>query len=358
MFYDLEPDPPGVGVNSMPRPLLELDSLQEQLRDWDACTIPWRAGLPNFARITVYDRDGRSRGHVRGWKWSDLCFNEALRTTNALDAATVLLRSDRRTQLARSVMAQGESVAARFPDRAALAGAFDAAAGSRANGVILFRLPDESDGSGWSLTQLLNLKQQTAPRLTLRRPARPEALPDERLGRRCRATSHRTGGRSRSQLCSRSGRAGGCLARSDGGRFLARRRACSHRRTEAASCANPAGDALDLLVQPHASWRPIHHRARPNSARHRSLELTLPHPQPARRRPLAPDRMKAARASLRVLFASARAPGVAYAQRTVVRGSAAHASVLPPSPAGEDVGADSKRKRPRPTEEIPSPISR
>jgi hypothetical protein len=82
MFYDLEVDPPGVGSGAAPRPFIERDVVAAQLRDWSKCRIPWRAGLPNFARLTLYNTAGKSRGHIRQWRWNDVSFNAGLVDAN------------------------------------------------------------------------------------------------------------------------------------------------------------------------------------------------------------------------------------------------------------------------------------
>ena len=169
MFYDLDADPPGVGNGAVPRLLLEQASIDAQLRDWSTCRIPWRAGLPNFARVTVYDSTGKSRGHIRGWTWNDVLFNTALRAANIVDPTTVLLRADRKTLVAQTPVDAGEHLAARLPDRATLQHASDAATQAKARGVIFFRLPDRTAPGGWSLTQLLHLDANETPRVNLRR---------------------------------------------------------------------------------------------------------------------------------------------------------------------------------------------
>lgn len=169
MFYDLEPDPPNVGHGAMPRPLIDLPEFEAQLREWNACRIPWRAGLPNFARVTVYDRAGKSRGHIRKWNWQDIVFNRALVEAGATDPSTVLLRASAATRIAGTELAEGEFLSARFPDRTALAQAIKSAEKMKVRGVIYFRLPDTTDPSGWSLRQLAMLDSNEDPRLTLRR---------------------------------------------------------------------------------------------------------------------------------------------------------------------------------------------
>jgi hypothetical protein len=170
MFYDLEADPPGVGHGAAPRPFIERDVIAAQLRDWSKCRIPWRAGLPNFARLTVYNAAGKSRGHIRQWRWNDVCFNTALLSSNTTGGPeTVLLRASWKTQIAGTTLEQNESLAARWPNRAALAEATIASKAANARGIVFFRLPDKSPAGGWSLPQLAQLGSTEAPRLVLRR---------------------------------------------------------------------------------------------------------------------------------------------------------------------------------------------
>ena len=170
MFYDLETDPLGVGSGAGPRPFIEPEVIAAQLRDWSKCRIPWRAGLPNFARLTVYNTAGKSRGHIREWRWNDVCFNTALVDANIkAGAETVLLRAVQKTQIAGTSINANELIAARWPNRAALADAAVAAKAAKANGVIFFRLPDSTPGGAWSLPQLASLAASETPRLVLRR---------------------------------------------------------------------------------------------------------------------------------------------------------------------------------------------
>src|SRR5205807_10432634 len=44
-----------------PRPLLEPEKLEAWLAAWNKCKTGWRAGLPAFARVTLFDANGKSR---------------------------------------------------------------------------------------------------------------------------------------------------------------------------------------------------------------------------------------------------------------------------------------------------------
>lgn len=172
MFYDLETDP----IGAEPWPLLDPQKIRAQLAAWSRCQIPWRAGLPNFARVTSYAADGKARGHLRDFSWTDLCFNRALTTLTSAHGVTTF-RVENETRLASVALAKGEKLAARWPERAALAEAISAAKSAGACGVIFFRLPDETDASGWSLAQLSHL--EAAPQLVLRRDGSRLALTNE-----------------------------------------------------------------------------------------------------------------------------------------------------------------------------------
>ena len=64
MFYDLRPDSPEAFRAGRVAPLLDSAEIRRSLASWTACRIPWHAGLPGFARVTVFDAQGKSRGHL------------------------------------------------------------------------------------------------------------------------------------------------------------------------------------------------------------------------------------------------------------------------------------------------------
>jgi hypothetical protein len=166
MFYDLEPD--GLeGSEPRPHPLIDPGVIAQQLSAWRNCQKPWRAGLPNFSRLTLYDHIGAFRGHLRGWNWNDLCFNPSLRDTGRLISGGALFRIVAVNALAATPLAAGDWICARTPDRSFLSKAARLAAENGAAGVVYFRLPDEAEASGWSLAQFVDL-DKTSPELALR----------------------------------------------------------------------------------------------------------------------------------------------------------------------------------------------
>jgi hypothetical protein len=168
MFYDLQPDPTGVSIDAPPPPLLDPERLATTLHDWSACPIPWRAGLPTFARLTVFDPTGLSRGQIPNWSWDDFCFHKNLHTLGPTRLGVTLLQADADIRVAGTPVARDEIVASRFVDHSALARAFDQARDAGARGAIYFRLADGSDPAGWSTADLDDVSAAHVPNLILR----------------------------------------------------------------------------------------------------------------------------------------------------------------------------------------------
>ena len=171
MFYDMQADPTGVGIASPPPPLLDPEQIGTALRAWRGCPIPWRAGLPSFARLTVFDRTGLSRGQIPNWSWEDFCFHKNLRTLGPTHLGVTLFRADDDIRVARTPVAKDELVASRFVDRGTLAQVLGQAREAGAAGAIFFRLADGTDPAGWSAADLGALTTPGTPRLILRASA-------------------------------------------------------------------------------------------------------------------------------------------------------------------------------------------
>ena len=161
MLYDLEPEPKG----GAPLPLIVPEKIDRYLKEWNAVGIGWRAGLPVFARATIFDGENKSRGHVRMWNWDDICFNSALEIATPTNLGVTSLRAKRDTRVENAAVRTGQRVVTRLPDRAALSGAVAATRRTDARGVVFFRFPDSTDPSGWSLRQLGNL--ESTPQLSV-----------------------------------------------------------------------------------------------------------------------------------------------------------------------------------------------
>ncbi len=161
MFYDLNPD-----TADALRPLMERESTQALVREWTkSCDIPWRAGLPWFARVTIYGANGKSRGHFRQWSWEDVIFKRGLHVEAPLKDGVTVLRATDAMALGRSAILKDERLVLRWPDRETVVAMEKAAA----RNVIFFRLPNGAAASGWSLKQFAARDQNAGMKLALRR---------------------------------------------------------------------------------------------------------------------------------------------------------------------------------------------
>ena len=172
MLYDFEAEP--VLKNQSPLPLISPEKISKLIESWRACRKPWRAGLPVFARLSVYDANQKLRGQIRNWNWDELCFNRSFQMANDGQFGTSILRATRSTSIANTPIHSGDEVIVREVDRTALRNAIGVASRAGAQGAVFFRLPDSTASSGWSLRQLGHL--ETGPRLILRKPADSETI--------------------------------------------------------------------------------------------------------------------------------------------------------------------------------------
>jgi len=169
MFYDVQIDPPVTG-GAEPLPLADEVKIRREVAEWSACRVKWRAGLPLFSRLTIYDQStGLSLGHIRDWSWDDLCFNRAFETVGPVKRGVTLLRASESTRVGNIPIKKGDLLGVRWPDLEALSKAIEAAKTSGAAGVVFFRLPDSTDPSGWSLRQLAH--PDAVPGLVLKKGA-------------------------------------------------------------------------------------------------------------------------------------------------------------------------------------------
>jgi hypothetical protein len=178
MLYDFEPEP--ILKDQSPFPLISPEKISKLIEHWRACRKPWRAGLPVFARLSVYDTNQKLRGQIRNWNWDELCFNRSFEMANRVQFGASILRATRSTSIANTPIHPGDEVIVREVDRGALRDAISASLRAGARGIVFFRLPDSTASSGWSLHQLGHL--ETGPRLILRKPADSETLELSNVG--------------------------------------------------------------------------------------------------------------------------------------------------------------------------------
>jgi hypothetical protein len=178
MLYDFEGEP--ILKDQSPLPLISPEKISKLIESWRACRKPWRAGLPVFARVSVYDANQKLRGQIRNWNWDELCFNRSFQLVNVGRLGASILRATRSRSIANTSIHSNEEMIVREVDRGALRDAISASLRAGAQGIVFFRLPDSSASSGWSLHQLGHL--DAGPRLTLRKPESSETLELSNVG--------------------------------------------------------------------------------------------------------------------------------------------------------------------------------
>ena len=159
MFYDLAPDVPRISPENPPYPLLDERVFTRQLASWQGCKVPWRTGLPNFSRVTVFDATGRSLGQIRNWTWDEVVFQSRLKFVSTPGPGLVLMKVTGDLVMAETPIKAGAFVAVRWVDRETLVRVMDMVKKSASVGPVFFRLPDSSDPSGWSVSQLREMLQ-------------------------------------------------------------------------------------------------------------------------------------------------------------------------------------------------------
>lgn len=160
MFYDLESD----AVAERRAPLLSQQTVQEQIPLWERCTTSWRAGLPNFTRVTVLDAQDKALGHVDTWRWETLLYDSAWEVRDPTTQGMTELRARTATKVGRTPIAQGGGLLIRWPDGKLLQAATQAASAAGARGVVLFKLPQTDSPSGWSLGTVLEALRAQEPK--------------------------------------------------------------------------------------------------------------------------------------------------------------------------------------------------
>lgn len=157
MFYDLKPDASNVSPENLPSSLLDEKIFAAQLDSWNGSKVPWRAGLPNFGRVTLFDSTGHSLGQIRNWAWDDVIFQPRLKFVSASVPGVVMLKADGDLVVANTPVKSGAYIVMRWVDKKTLSDALEMVGKSKSAGPIIFRLPDSTDPSGWSIPQLTEL---------------------------------------------------------------------------------------------------------------------------------------------------------------------------------------------------------
>lgn len=175
MFYDLEADRASDVIKgqsiAMVHPLCSA-----WIQKWNTCTTPWRAGLPNFERLTLFADNGTSLGHLRQWTPEQVRRHAALEELHPPSSGIAWYRVTADSFLAGTVLKRGQSLCWRAPDEEALRQAIHSAEVAGASGIVWFTLPGpgiRAHLSAEHLAALSNPSRQANLRM--------EYLPDGRM---------------------------------------------------------------------------------------------------------------------------------------------------------------------------------
>ncbi len=139
MFYDITADPPADVVAGKLVPMAGGEA-NMWIPKWKDCRTPWRAGLPNFARLTLFDSDGKLSGHLRQWR------PETVQDANYLQALSsgpgfALYRVTRDSGLEGTALHNGQLLAWRDVEDNTLHQLITASFAAGARGIVWFALP-------------------------------------------------------------------------------------------------------------------------------------------------------------------------------------------------------------------------
>ncbi|QJE95921.1 DUF3142 domain-containing protein [Luteolibacter luteus] len=161
MFYDLTADPPGDVVAGKVVPMAGTDTAR-RIERWKKCRKTWRAGLPNFERLTLFKADGSLVGHLRQWSPEALADMQSLKPLSGFSGGAAY-RADR------SINFQGTSVEAdqllvwRAPDNEELKHLIRTSFSSGASGIVWFALPGPGLRTSRSPQHLAALARSESP---------------------------------------------------------------------------------------------------------------------------------------------------------------------------------------------------
>lgn len=162
MFYDLEADQAAEILANSPCPLVDSTTLS-WIERWQHCPVSWRAGLPNYQRLSLFDSSGNLIGHLQQWSPSELGQLPGLSPlSEEHDSVTFLVKQ---SQVYRGVnLARNHLLVWRCPDEDQTALAISAARMAGASGLIWFAHPDSSPVAWHSLPHLATITSGREPK--------------------------------------------------------------------------------------------------------------------------------------------------------------------------------------------------
>lgn len=166
MFYDLTADPPQDIAAGKAKPMAGPEAAAWIAR-WKSCHRPWRAGLANFERLTLFEADGTLVGHLKQWTPESVAqagFLEPL--THVTGGAGY--RITREASLHGTRLKASQLLVWRAPEDDALRGLIGSSIAAGARGIVWFALPGPGLRAAHSPSHLAALAKGETPMPGLR----------------------------------------------------------------------------------------------------------------------------------------------------------------------------------------------
>ena len=173
MFYDLEKDEAADVRNGQLHRLIDASTVA-WIRKWKACSSPWRAGLPNYQRLTFFNEDGSLVGHHRKWSINGLITHPAIEPLAQQPDQMRLYQVTANGSLAGTRISRKQTLVWRQPDETTTRQAIEAARTAGARGIVWFAHPASPSKAWHSVPHLAALQagSKPSPKLTIQiRPA-------------------------------------------------------------------------------------------------------------------------------------------------------------------------------------------
>jgi hypothetical protein len=173
MFYDLESDEAANIRSNDPLAMITPETLA-WIRRWEKCPITWRAGLPNFQRLTLFESTGVLIGHLQRWSPAHLSQIPGLIPLPQSQPNSLTFQVTRETRYQDVTMMPGQLLIWRAPGEDATGHALTTARAAGASGIIWFTHPDSTPVAWHSIPHLSEMQKGIPPLANLRH----EILPD------------------------------------------------------------------------------------------------------------------------------------------------------------------------------------
>lgn len=166
MFYDLTADPPEDIVAGKAKPMAGAEAAA-WIERWKSCRTPWRAGLANFERLTLFEADGTLVGHLKQWSPESVTCATFLEALTQFTGGTGYRVTDAASVHGTRVRAS-QILVWRAPEDAALRDLIDRSFAAGARGIVWFALPGPGMRAARSPSHLAALARGESPAPSLR----------------------------------------------------------------------------------------------------------------------------------------------------------------------------------------------